>query len=71
MSDEALYERAIGILVLTESGSTSQLQRKLGVKYDLARQLMERAETDGVVTRPDRNGARRVVALRRMAVEKT
>lgn len=59
---EADYDRAIGIIVRTKRASTSFLQREMGLAYNAAAKLMERAEADGFVSRPDAVGKRHVAA---------
>lgn len=61
-SFEAQYERAVGILVLTGRGSTSLIQRKLGICYNDAARLVERAEIEGILSAPDHVGKREVMA---------
>ena len=56
------YEQAVGLLVLTGKGSTSFLQRKLGLSYNEAARLMERAEADGIVAAPNYVGKREVIS---------
>jgi len=56
------YEQAVGLLVLTGKASTSFLQRKLGLGYNAAARLMERAEEEGLVSRPNHVGKRDVLA---------
>lgn len=59
---EADYDRAIGIMVRTKRASTSFLQREIGLTYNAAAKLMERAEADGFVSKPDAVGKRHVAA---------
>ena len=64
MSDagrDALYERAVGILVLSNRASTSFLQREMRIGYNDAARLMERAEREGVVSKPNVSGKREVI----------
>ncbi len=57
------YEQAVGLMVLTGRASTSFLQRKLRIgSYLKAVRLMQRAEDDGIVTRPNFVGRRDVIA---------
>ncbi|KQI67992.1 hypothetical protein AN189_13040 [Loktanella sp. 3ANDIMAR09] len=58
---EALYQRAVGLLVTTGKASTSHLQNKLMIRYNLAARLIERAEDDGIVSRPNGVGRRDVI----------
>ena len=57
---EADYDRAIGIMVRTQRASTSFLQREIGVANNAAARLMERAEAEGIVSKPDAVGKRHV-----------
>lgn len=58
---DADYDRAIGILVRTKRASTSLIQRDIGIGYNAAAKLMERAEADGFVSRPNEVGKREVM----------
>ena len=55
------YEQAVGLMVLSGIASTSFLQRKLGLGYNAAARLMERAEGDLVVAKPNHVGKREVL----------
>lgn len=55
------YERAVGILVLSGRGSTSFIQRKLGIGYNAAARLIERAEAEGILAPPNHVGKREVL----------
>jgi len=56
-----LYERAKKIVVGDNNGSTSYLQRKLGLGYKQAADLMTRMEREGIVSAPDQKGGRAIV----------
>ncbi len=56
------YEQAIGLLILSQRASTSFLQRELAIAYNAAARLMERAENDGIVSRPNAVGKRDIIA---------
>ncbi|MBX9816222.1 MAG: hypothetical protein A4S12_06875 [Proteobacteria bacterium SG_bin5] len=56
---DATYAEALAIVQTTRNASTSHLQRKMHIGYNKAAALIERMELEGVVSRPDRNGARR------------
>lgn len=58
---DAEYLQAIGLLALTQKASTSFLQRSLGLTYNAAAKLMERAESDGFVSKPNTVGKREVL----------
>ncbi len=55
------YEQAVGLLILSQRASTSFLQRKLALGYNAAARLIERAEDEGIVSRPDHVGKREVL----------
>lgn len=58
------YEAAVAILILSGRASTAFLQREMGVSYKVAASFMERAEAEGVVSRPNVVGKREVLAGR-------
>jgi S-DNA-T family DNA segregation ATPase FtsK/SpoIIIE len=55
------YCTAVGLMVLTGIGSTSYIQRKLGIGYNQAARLVEQMEADGVLAKPDHVGKREVL----------
>ena len=55
------YCAAVGLMVTTGKGSTSFIQRKLGIGYNAAARLVERMEADGILARPDHVGRREVL----------
>lgn len=55
------YCVAVGLMVTTGKGSTSFIQRKLGIGYNAAARLVERMESDGILARPDHVGRREVL----------
>jgi DNA segregation ATPase FtsK/SpoIIIE, S-DNA-T family len=57
---EALYERAVGIVLNEQKASASYLQRRLAVGYNRAADLVERMEREGVVSAPGLGGRRQV-----------
>lgn len=58
---DADYERAIGILIRSQRASTSHLQRRMNIGYNAAAKLIECAEDDGIVSRPNDVGKREVM----------
>ncbi|MGE4324191.1 MAG: DNA translocase FtsK [Sphingobium sp.] len=59
MSDH--YQQAVLCVVAAQRGSTTLVQRTLGIGYNSAARLIERMEREGIVSTPDRNGARQVL----------
>lgn len=62
VDDEEQYLRAVQLVKDNNNGSTSWLQRQLGMGFNAASRLVERMERERVLTKPDANG-RRGVAL--------
>jgi S-DNA-T family DNA segregation ATPase FtsK/SpoIIIE len=60
MSDR--YEEACKLVIESRKASTSWLQRQMRLGYNSAVRLMERMEDDGIVSAPNSNGARTVLA---------
>ena len=46
-----LYQRAVGLIVVTGKVSTSFVQRRLEIGFNQAKRLVERAEADGIITK--------------------
>lgn len=67
MGDQEKAEYATAVEAIRERGrkgesaSTSFLQRTLQVGYNRAARLIERMESEGIITKPDRNGVRTVL----------
>ena len=65
MSKEAksndLYEQAKEIVVRDKKPTISYIQRRLGIGYNKAATLIERMETEGVVSAPDAGGKRHIL----------
>ena len=55
------YMAAVGLMVLTGRGSTSFIQRTLGLGYNAALSLVERMEGDGILAKPNYVGKREVL----------
>ncbi|WP_054007873.1 DNA translocase FtsK [Cypionkella psychrotolerans] len=55
------YCTAVGLMVTMAIGSTSYIQRKLGIGYNDAARIVERMEADGVLAKPDHVGKREVL----------
>jgi S-DNA-T family DNA segregation ATPase FtsK/SpoIIIE len=59
--EDQLYRRAIQVVAESQKASTSYLQRQLRVGYNSAARLIERMESDNLVSRPDHVGRREVL----------
>jgi len=59
--EDQLYRKAIQLVAGSQKASTSWLQRQLRVGYNSAARLIERMETDNLVSRPDHVGRREVM----------
>ena len=55
------YCTAVGLMVTMGIGSTSYIQRKLGIGYNDAARLVEQMEKDGVLAKPNHVGKREVL----------
>jgi DNA segregation ATPase FtsK/SpoIIIE, S-DNA-T family len=66
-SDE-LYHEAVAIVLNEGKASTSFVQRRLQIGYNRAARLVERMESEGLVSKADRVGRREVLAGDRAAV---
>ena len=60
--DNALYDRAVQIVTSSRRASISGVQRHLRIGYNRAARLIEQMEQEGVVTPPQHNGQREVIA---------
>jgi len=58
---DGLYERAVGLVVAERRVSTSYLQRRLGIGYNRAADLMERMEREGIVSGASMGGRRQIL----------
>lgn len=59
--EDQLYRRAVQIVAESQKASTSYVQRQLRVGYNSAARLIERMESEGLVSRPDHVGRRDVL----------
>jgi S-DNA-T family DNA segregation ATPase FtsK/SpoIIIE len=59
--DDALYDQAVAIVAQDRKCSTSYIQRKLGIGYNKAARLVERMETEGVVSASNQVGKREIL----------
>ena len=60
-SGESLYDQAVNIVLRERKASTSFIQRKLSIGYNRAAQIIERMESDGVVSGANHVGKREVL----------
>jgi S-DNA-T family DNA segregation ATPase FtsK/SpoIIIE len=58
---EDLYDRAVAIVLGDQKASTSYLQRRLGIGYNRAADLIERMERDGILSPPGHQGRRQIL----------
>ena len=65
MSKEAksndLYEQAKEIVLRDKKPTISYIQRRLGIGYNKAATLIERMETEGIISSPDASGKRHIL----------
>ncbi len=59
--EDQLYRKAVQLVAGSQKASTSWLQRQLRIGYNSAARLIERMETDNLVSRPDHVGRREVL----------
>ena len=60
--DAQLYDKAVAIVTRSRRASISGVQRHLRIGYNRAARLIEQMERDGVVSAPEHNGNRTVLA---------
>ncbi len=60
-SVDVLYDKAVKIVIEEQRAGISFLQRKLGINSVQATKLLERMETEGVVSKPTPTGRRKVL----------
>jgi S-DNA-T family DNA segregation ATPase FtsK/SpoIIIE len=60
--EDPLYDQAVAFVTETRKASISSVQRKLRVGYNRAARIIEEMEAAGVVSQPEHNGAREVLA---------
>ncbi len=61
-SGDQLYDQAVAIVLRERKVSTSYIQRRLQIGYNRAARIIERMEEDGVVSAPNHQGKRDVLA---------
>jgi S-DNA-T family DNA segregation ATPase FtsK/SpoIIIE len=58
---ERAYRDAVGVMVVEGRVSTSFIQRRLSIGFNKAASLVERAEADGIISKPNHIGKREVL----------
>ncbi len=58
---EDLYEQAKEIVLRDKKPTISYIQRRLGIGYNKAATLIERMESDGIISSPDASGKRHIL----------
>ncbi len=61
-SDDELYDKAVAYVLSSRRASISGVQRQLRIGYNRAARLIEEMEAQGVVSPPEHNGQREVLA---------
>ena len=61
-SGDDLYDQAVALVIREGKASTSFVQRHLQIGYNRAARMVERMETEGVVSKPNHVGKREVLA---------
>ena len=59
--DPQLFQKAIEIIISGNKASTSYLQRRLGIGYNKAANIIEKMENDGIVSAADSYGRREIL----------
>ena len=60
--DDELYDKAVAIVLRDRKASTSYIQRRLGIGYNRAADLIERMERDGLITAGNGAARREILA---------
>ena len=60
-SGDSLYDQAVNIVLTDRKASTSYIQRRLGIGYNKAANLIERMEREGVVSKSTPTGKRDIL----------
>ncbi len=59
---DELYDQAVAVILEHQRASISFVQRKLRIGYNRTASIFEQMEEDGIVSKPERNGNRRILA---------
>jgi S-DNA-T family DNA segregation ATPase FtsK/SpoIIIE len=62
---DPLYDKAVEIVITTKKASISNVQRQLRVGYQRAARMIDAMEKAGLVSAPEHNGNRSVLAKQR------
>ncbi len=60
-AEDQMFRKAIQVVAESQKASTSYIQRQLRIGYNSAARLIERMESEGIVSRPDHVGRREVL----------
>jgi S-DNA-T family DNA segregation ATPase FtsK/SpoIIIE len=61
MDDDSLYKQAVQIIKRDRKASTSYIQRCLRIGYNRAAIIIERMESEGIVSPPNHSGKREIL----------
>ena len=61
-SGDSLYDRAVAVVLRDRKASTSYVQRRLSIGYNRAADLIERMESEGLISAPNQTGRREILA---------
>ena len=59
--DPQLFQRAIEVIITGKKASTSYVQRRLNIGYNKAANIIEKMESDGIISEPDSYGRREIL----------
>ena len=59
--DPQLFQKAIEVIISGKKASTSYVQRRLGIGYNKAANIIEKMENDGIISEPDSYGRREIL----------
>ena len=60
--EDTLYDEAVEIVVRTRKATISSVQRQLRIGYNRAARMIDQMEADGIISAPETNGNRTVLA---------
>ncbi len=60
-SGDALYDKAVAVVIRDRKASTSYVQRRLQIGYNRAATLIERMEEEGVISPANHAGKREIL----------